>query len=181
MGVKSLSQWCIVLVNAHNAVCASLSSRGDTASIAPVLSVDVLVVPPTCWILSAGFAPMHKTAGYLPFLCLFFIYGANWQIAHYSHASAALYLLQWWSLCVLLLMSIWLGDVGYEMDLHRKPCTDIHKKCGSTDLLLFPYSTCWFSAILLAHPWTQNILILVSNVQLSYSIIRVGIDLLLIC
>lgn len=94
MGVKSLSQWCIVLVNAHNAVCASLSSRGDTASIAPVLSVDVLVVPPTCWILSAGFAPMHKTAGYLPFLCLFFIYGANWQIAHYSHASAALYLLQ---------------------------------------------------------------------------------------
>lgn len=48
------------------------------------LSVDVLVVSPTCWMLSGRFAPMHKTAGYLPVLCSILICSAKWQIAHYS-------------------------------------------------------------------------------------------------
>lgn len=73
-------------VNTLSAPCASHSSRGDAACLAHVLSVDMLVVTPTCWILSGRFAAMHKTAGYLPVLCFFLIYSANWQIAHYSHA-----------------------------------------------------------------------------------------------
>lgn len=93
MRAEPLSQWCVMPVNTHSAVCASRSSRGDAACLAHVLSVDMLLVPPTCWIFSGRFAPMHKTAGYLPVLCLFFIYSANWQVSHYSHAYAALYLL----------------------------------------------------------------------------------------
>lgn len=61
----------------------------DAACLAHVFSVDMLVVPPAWWILSGRFA-VHKTAGYLPVLCLFLIYSADWQIAHYSHAYAAL-------------------------------------------------------------------------------------------
>lgn len=53
------------------------SSRGDAVCLAHVF-VDVLVVPPTCWILSGRFAPVHKTAGYLPVLCFVLIYSANW-------------------------------------------------------------------------------------------------------
>lgn len=64
--------------------------QGDAACLALVFSVDMLVVPPAWWILSDRFAAMRKTAGYLPVLCLFLIYSADWQIAHYSHASAAL-------------------------------------------------------------------------------------------
>lgn len=130
MRAEPLSQWCVMPVNTHSAVCASHSSRGGTACLAHVLSVDVLVVPPTCWIFffapmhkTAGFFCSHKTAGYLPVLCLFLINSANRQVSHYSHAYAALYLLQSWSLCFLLLMSIRMCDVGYEMHLHRKPCT----------------------------------------------------------
>lgn len=95
--------------------------QGDAACLAHVLSVDMLVAPPTCWILSGRFAAMHKTVDYLPDLLL--IYSAAWQIAHYCHAYAALSLLQSWSLCFLLLMSIRMCGVGYEMHLHRKPCT----------------------------------------------------------
>lgn len=68
MSVKSLSQWCIMSVNICSAACLT-QQQGRCCSLAHVLSVDVLLVPPTCWILSGRFAPMHKTAGYLPVLC----------------------------------------------------------------------------------------------------------------
>lgn len=69
--VESLRNcWCVMLVNHCSTACASLSRGWDTGCLAHMVSVDPAGGTSMYCILSRRFAPLLKTAGHFPVLCL---------------------------------------------------------------------------------------------------------------
>lgn len=152
--------------------------EGETGCLTSILSVDP--TSGTSYLMySDRFVYLLKTADHLPVLCLasFTVligkYPITIMLEHlYIFCSHGLPVF----CCCSVLDSVkcWLWD----MPSLKALCSLLtYRKNVVLMTLLFPYSMCWFSAILLGLPWTQNTSILVStlwHLLFSFLVVVVG-------
>lgn len=135
------SHWEIAVVSCESIIavqCVPHRAGGETLAVLPTCCLwTLLVLCPTYYILSGRFAPLLRTAGHFPVLCL-----ASFAVLIgkylFSLVLMLLCLVQSQSLCFLLLISIRLCEIWAMRYTFTEnlTCLLIYKECGHNDTFI---------------------------------------------